>query len=403
MDTEVGQTMIRTSAVLLLSVMLAASGPTSAGAANSDAAAAQQPREIEVVASRFAFEPAEIEVAVGESVRLLVHSVDVEHGFAIPSLGIGQTIPPDGTPVAIEFVAGEVGRHRIMCSSFCGAGHGRMGGTLSIVASADAAPTGDTPDQVDDLELDPLETDFNLVTLPTTLRMPQGKFAFRLMHRFSRPLDGQEGDGGLVRNFFGFDSPAVIALEFRYGLLPGTQIGFNRSNSRHMQIFARHNLLWQRGPRGIGLDIQASLEGLDNFSEDHGGSVQAIISKRLDDRVSLYAQPTFVGNVNNALFFHPSPRDPDDDDGVGDATFMVGLGARLRLRPTVYMVGEFVPRLGGFDGGANHVSLAVEKAVGGHVFQLNFSNSLGTTPLHHAQGAHKDNWFIGFNIARKFF
>ena len=148
--------------------------------------------------------------------------------------------------------------------------------------------------------------------------MPRGKFAFRLTHRFSRPLDGREGDGGLVQNFFGFDSPAIIGLEFRYGLLPGTQVGFYRTNTRHIQLFARHNILWQRGGRGIGLDIQASLEGLDNLSEDHGGSVQAILSKRLGNRVSLYVEPTFVGNVNNALFFHPAPADMDDDPGDDD-------------------------------------------------------------------------------------
>ena len=395
--------MMRQSAVLMLSTMLIASGATWAGAAGSDEAPIQQPRVIEVAASQFAFDPADIEVAVGESVRLVIRSVDVEHGFAIPSLGIGETIPPDGTPVAIEFVAGEAGRHRILCSVFCGVGHGRMGGTLSIVAASDVAPAGGGPDQVDDLALDPLETDFNLVTLPTTLRMPRGKFAFRLTHRFSRPLDGREGDGGLLPNFFGFDSPAIIGLEFRYGLLPGTQIGFYRTNTRHIQLFARHNILWQRGSRGIGLDIQASLEGLDNLSEDQGGSVQAILSKRLGNRVSLYVEPTFVGNVNNSLFFHSTPPEGDADGDDDDGTFMVGLGARFRLRPTVYLVGEFVPRISGFDGGANHVSFAIEKVAGGHAFQLNVSNSLGTTSLHHAQGASEDDWFIGFNIARKFF
>jgi len=221
-----------------------------------------------------------------------------------------------------------------------------MSGFLSIVASAGGARPTDGPDQVADLEVDVLEPDFTLITLPTTLRLPQGKFAFRLTHRFSRSLAGREGDGGLVKNFFGFDSPAIIGIEFRYGLLPGTQVGFYRSNTRHIQLFARQNILWQRGPRGIGLDIQASLEGLDNLSDDHGGSVQAILSKRLGNRASVYIEPTFVSNVNNALFFHPAPPElDDDDDGNEDATFMVGLGARLRVRPTVYLVGEFVPRV----------------------------------------------------------
>ncbi len=72
------------------------------------------------------------------------------------------------------------------------------------------------------------------------------------------------------------------------------------------------------------------------------------------------------------------------------------------MRPTVYLVGEFVPRVGGFDGGANHVSVGVETVAGGHSFQLNISNSLGSTPLHHAQGANEEDWYVGFNIARKF-
>ena len=394
--------MMRRSTVFLLSGILAGAWVPPAGAAGSDEAGAQSPRVIEITASRFAFEPADIEVLVGESVQLVVHSTDVQHGFSIPTLGIRETIPPDGTPVAIDFVAGEAPSNFVQRLLRCGPRG--MSGVLSIVASAGGARPTDGPDQVADLEVDVLEPDFTLITLPTTLRLPQGKFAFRLTHRFSRSLAGREGDGGLVKNFFGFDSPAIIGIEFRYGLLPGTQVGFYRSNTRHIQLFARQNILWQRGPRGIGLDIQASLEGLDNLSDDHGGSVQAILSKRLGNRASVYIEPTFVSNVNNALFFHPAPPElDDDDDGNEDATFMVGLGARLRVRPTVYLVGEFVPRVGGFDDGAHHMSFGIEKRAGGHSFQLNFSNSLGTTPLHQAQGANEDDWFIGFNIARKFF
>jgi len=42
--------------------------------------------------------------------------------------------------------------------------------------------------------------------------------------------------------------------------------------------------------------------------------------------------------------------------------------------------------------------------VGGHAFQLNFSNDLGTTPAQTARGQQgSDDWFIGFNISRKFY
>ena len=309
-------------------------------------------------------------------------------------------IPPSGEPVAIDFVGAEPGRHRFACHVFCGVGHGRMNGTLTIVPAAGGAPPTEGPDTVADLEVDVLEPDFSLISLPTTLRLPQNKFAFRLTHRFSRSLDGGPGFNNLLEDFFGFDSPAVIGIEFRYGLLPGTQIGVNRSNGKNIQIFGRHNILWQRGPTGVGLDVQASVEGLDNLREGHSGAVAAILSKRLGERASVYVEPTWVGNVNKPGRFHPSA-----DDGVTDDedAFMVGLGARLRVRPTVYLVGEYVPRVAGFDLGSHHASFAIEKRAGGHSFQINFSNSLGTSPAQIARGASKDDWFIGFNIARKFY
>jgi hypothetical protein len=89
----------------------------------------------------------------------------------------------------------------------------------------------------------------------------------------------------------------------------------------------------------------------------------------------------------------------DDND-----TFMIGVGTRIRVRPTVYLVGEIVPRVTGNDDGVNQASFGIEKRAGGHVFQLNFSNGLGTTMGQIARGGgSNDEWYLGFNISRKFF
>ena len=85
-------------------------------------------------------------------------------------------------------------------------------------------------------------------------------------------------------------------------------------------------------------------------------------------------------------------------------TFQVGLGSRLRISPTVYLVGEFIPRATGYSPGSNHASFGVEKRAGGHLFQLNISNGLGTTVGQLARDSRgRDEWFIGFNLSRKFF
>ena len=151
---------------------------------------------------------------------------------------------------------------------FCGVGHGEMTGVLTIVPVAGAtSPEG--PDRVDDLAVDLVEPDFTLVTLPTTLRLPQNKLAFRLTHRFSRPLDGGPGFGNLLEDFFGLDSTAFIGLELRYGIAPGAQVGVYRNNNRNTQIFGKYNLLWQRSDQGVGLDAYVSIEGTDNLRDDH--------------------------------------------------------------------------------------------------------------------------------------
>jgi hypothetical protein len=70
----------------------------------------------------------------------------------------------------------------------------------------------------------------------------------------------------------------------------------------------------------------------------------------------------------------------------------------------VYLVGDLSPRVFGYKPGATHGGFAIEKRAGGHEFQLNFSDSFGTTMAQIARGGPDPrNWYMGFNISRKFF
>jgi len=121
---------IRTSVVRLIAVavLVGAAAWTVNGASRQDA-----PREIDVVARRFAFEPARIEVAVGERVRLRVVSADGVHGFEIKKFKVKKEIPRGTTPVIIEFTASEAGEFPIFCSEYCGDGHEDMQGQLVVL------------------------------------------------------------------------------------------------------------------------------------------------------------------------------------------------------------------------------------------------------------------------------
>jgi heme/copper-type cytochrome/quinol oxidase subunit 2 len=57
-------------------------------------AAADRPiHEIQITASRYAFEPVTIHVNAGEPVRVVIRSTDGLHGFSIPMLKIDVAVP----------------------------------------------------------------------------------------------------------------------------------------------------------------------------------------------------------------------------------------------------------------------------------------------------------------------
>jgi cytochrome c oxidase subunit 2 len=92
-------------------------------------------RRVEVVASRYAFEPAVIEVERGEVVELVLRSADTDHGLAVKAYGLKVKVPKGGAIVTAAFVADRPGRFPVECSEYCGSGHKRMRGEL-VVAEA---------------------------------------------------------------------------------------------------------------------------------------------------------------------------------------------------------------------------------------------------------------------------
>lgn len=88
-------------------------------------------RTIKVKANQFKFEPIEIMVKQGDTVKLEVESVDVDHGIAIPAFNVNAMLKA-GTTTTVEFVADKKGNYPFFCSVFCGSGHGSMRGALIV-------------------------------------------------------------------------------------------------------------------------------------------------------------------------------------------------------------------------------------------------------------------------------
>jgi Membrane bound beta barrel domain (DUF5777) len=256
-----------------------------------------------------------------------------------------------------------------------------------------AAPAAAPQDAKDDAVLDPAQPDFTIITLPTTLRMPKYKSAFRVTHRFARPL-GEGSFGSLAEDFFGLDASAQIGLEFRFGIMPGTQIGINRTSDKTIQFFGEYDVHSQTESFPVGISAYVSIDGTNNFKDSYSPAVGAVISRTVNKHAALYVAPIWVNNTNTL------PSELVDDNN----TFVIGIGGRVRVHGSTYVVAEIIPRVTGFDPGVNQAAFGIEKRVGGHSFQLNFSNSLATTwgPIARGGGRNKD-WYLGFNITRKFF
>lgn len=261
---------------------------------------------------------------------------------------------------------------------------------LSFLAAITFAVPTFAQDEDPDRDPNNNQPDFYVATLNTNLPLPKGKWNFRLTHRFLRPVG--EGDfGDLAGRLFGLDGGAQIGLDLKYGLARGLNVGIYRTSDRTIQFSAQY-LAMRDANAPFGLSVVASVDGTDNFSEEYSPGIAVVLSRELGERGAIYFQPSFVNNTQFA------DTDPDD------YTVMAGIGARLRLGRNSYLFAEGSPRVAGFTPGDTFASFGFEQRYGGHVFQLNVSNGPGTTLGQVARGGVPDNnWYLGFNLTRKFF
>jgi hypothetical protein len=248
----------------------------------------------------------------------------------------------------------------------------------------------------------------DVITLPTTASLDRFGGYFRLTHRFARDLRGPLGE--LARSAFGLDDGAIIGFEYRFAPASNMQIGLHRSLLyKTIQIFARHDTLRQSERMRVAVSLIASVEGTNNMRAQYSQSAGLVISRMFGDRLAAYVSPVMVWNsqlpagvTGHENHDHDIPGAPDPGEPIAkEQTLMAGLGARLRLRPSVFAVGEFIPRAG-FTPGAHQWAAGIEKRTDGHQFQLNVSNSFGTTHAQLARGGQPGNMYLGFNLARKF-
>jgi hypothetical protein len=263
---------------------------------------------------------------------------------------------------------------------------------VSSNAFAGPQPQAPTPaDAGDDESVVQLaEPDFRLINLQTTLRLPSHKLNFDLTHRFNGNLrrgsfSDQAGD------LFGLDEGATIGFELRYAIAPHVQVAAYRTSfNKTVEFYGKYDAIHQHGGVPLSMSAVVAAEGVDNFHSQYEPSVGAVASRAIGTVAALYVAPTWVHNSASAA-------------GIDRNTFYVGLGSRVRLASTLYVAAEVSPRVSGYAPGKPEFGFAVETRVGGHMFQIDFTNTSGTTFGQVARGGFPDSLYLGFNLARKFY
>jgi hypothetical protein len=287
------------------------------------------------------------------------------------------------------------------------------GQTPDPAAPPAAQPSATPPAPVHDPQIE-----LNLISLSTTQSVQRHHGYFRLNHRFSRDLTlGTFGD--LAKDLFALDNGAVLGLEYRFGITSSLQAGIHRSTlTKTLQVFSRWDAIRQGDHLPVGVSALVSLEGLDNLQQARQPTYGAVLSRPWGRGLAIYASPTFVDGTNHAALTAAGIGGHHHEDHAGGGvqahdgeeievsednwTFYVGLGARARLRPSVFVVAEYSPRQAGYAEGPPAWGAAIEKMTHGHTLALTVTNSFATTPGQLARGGNTDAVYLGFNITRKF-
>ena len=209
------------------------------------------------------------------------------------------------------------------------------------------------------------------------------------------------GDSNSPANLFGFDSSAFVTFGVRVGLTDWMSVSAMRSNlDRTIELSSAFQLSEQDSSGPVSTQLRVGVEGRNNFQERFAPFVQFISTRSFGDRFSLSVAPSIAFNTRNEDTFLP-PQFLFGNEF--DYTAAIGLGAGLRVLPSVSVVGEWVPRVKGFTGeffDRPAVSIGIQKATFRHTFEFVLSTARPLTTAQYTVNG-TDSFKVGFNIYRR--
>jgi hypothetical protein len=261
-------------------------------------------------------------------------------------------------------------------------------------------------------------------TVETTQK---GVLDLKVTHRFGKLNEG-------FYNFFGLDA-ASMRIGADYGITDRFTIGAGRSTSgksvnpsipldqsteKGYDAFLKYRLLWQStGERTMPLSLtllssvmvntlKVKKDVYDPSSADSIKTVKLNTSDRFYYATEILAARKFSDAFSLQLMPVWTHYNYVDSSSMPNDLFSIGVGVRFRLTPRSSLNIEYYYQLPGhkLPGTNNSFAVGYEIETGGHVFQLQFTNSYGMTErtfINETRGKWSNgDIHFGFNISRVF-
>jgi hypothetical protein len=227
----------------------------------------------------------------------------------------------------------------------------------------------------------------------------EGTLDFLISHRFGRINSG-------AYTFFGLDESNIrFGLEYAFSSRFTLGVGRN-SFMKVFDGFIKYKALWQQsGETNMPVSMvwfssmaANTLKRPDlpmNFQRRLGFTHQALISRKLNESLSLQVTPTFIHRnlVSTGM---------EENDVLA-----LGLGGRYKITPGTSLNLEYFYRLGEqLEQTHNALAIGFDIETGGHVFQLHLTNAQSMTETGFIPATTGDFFggdiHFGFNISRNF-
>ncbi|MFK5889768.1 MAG: DUF5777 family beta-barrel protein [Flavobacteriaceae bacterium] len=239
-----------------------------------------------------------------------------------------------------------------------------------------------------------------IVNLESTKLVGKGDLYFVIAHRFGSVKNG-------LSDLFGLDE-STIRFSFFYGFSDGFNLGISRSEFRKTyEISSKYRLTQQQkegvpftivGFSSLGINTALSKNNFPKLKFKHRLTYfnELLISRKINKILSLEIAPIFI-KENFVL-----------NDLQDNSQFVLAVGGSHKLNKSLSLNIDYAHNFSRVSHSdfRDPLSLGLDIQVGGHVFQLVFSNAQPLTDANYITNA-TGNWnkmdiFFGFNLLRVF-